>query len=276
MVNKNFKLSALAILFTWIIFYVIFDEIIIIAYSIFFFLMRFIANRFKSNLIKRIVTAIFLAMIISYALLKGQTAVNILLLIIYIFSIVEIIKITFINNDIKILSKVFYFIAGISYVSYAIFSLFYINKFIGAASKNYLLNFSANINLGFSEYIHMYILIFAPIFIFDICAYFVGSTVGGPKLLPSISPKKTWSGLIGGSIGTFMVMAMLSNVQFGLCAIILGLIGQVGDLLESHYKRKFNVKDSGNLLPGHGGILDRMDSVFSVSIFVYTLLQILR
>ena len=110
----------------------------------------------------------------------------------------------------------------------------------------------------------------------DIFAYIVGRTVGGPKLMPRVSPKKTWSGFLGGAAGAVIVGALVASylfegntVLFAGLAFLTALAAQVGDLLESYIKRRFNVKDSSNLIPGHGGILDRVDGlVFSAYVFV--------
>lgn len=106
----------------------------------------------------------------------------------------------------------------------------------------------------------------------DIFAYFAGRTFGGPKLAPSISPKKTWSGLVGGAIASAIVTGGLAMwVQlpqagwFWALGLVLAVIAQVGDLFESYLKRKAGFKDSGNLLPGHGGVLDRIDGLLAVS-----------
>ncbi len=101
----------------------------------------------------------------------------------------------------------------------------------------------------------------------DIGAYTAGRAFGGPKLIPTISPKKTWAGFIGGlvgaiiwSVGYYAVFgfAWITGVLFP--TLIVSLLGQVGDLFESWVKRHFGVKDSGNLFPGHGGVMDRADS----------------
>ena len=108
----------------------------------------------------------------------------------------------------------------------------------------------------------------------DIFAYLVGRTLGGPKLAPRISPGKTWSGLCGGVVGaglTAGVAAMALGAGFGLAAMVgalLALVGQGGDLFESALKRQAGVKDSGHLIPGHGGLLDRIDGlVFAAPVF---------
>jgi phosphatidate cytidylyltransferase len=107
----------------------------------------------------------------------------------------------------------------------------------------------------------------------DIAAYFSGRAIGGPKLWPSVSPKKTWSGLIGGTLGGALV-ATLVLVAFGLTvtimvvvvALLLALLSAGGDLFESALKRRFGVKDSSNLIPGHGGLMDRVDGFIAVAV----------
>ena len=109
----------------------------------------------------------------------------------------------------------------------------------------------------------------------DTGAYFLGSIAGGVKLAPSISPSKTWSGLIGGMCGAAVVSALMGLVfQLGetlsLAAIGAGIaiVEQMGDLLESAAKRRAGVKDSGRLIPGHGGLLDRVDGLIAILVVV--------
>ena len=109
----------------------------------------------------------------------------------------------------------------------------------------------------------------------DIGAYFVGSSAGGAKLAPRISPSKTWSGLIGGMAWAAVASAAV-GYAFGLGETIplaligagLAVVGQVGDLVESAAKRGAGVKDSGNLIPGHGGLLDRIDGLVAALVAV--------
>jgi len=111
----------------------------------------------------------------------------------------------------------------------------------------------------------------------DTTAFFVGSALGRHHLAPRISPKKTWEGVIGGVLGAIIVsllLAMFFNLPLNYGqAIFLGLLvsifGQLGDLVESLFKRNMGVKDSGRLMPGHGGALDRIDSVVFAGIVVY-------
>ncbi len=102
----------------------------------------------------------------------------------------------------------------------------------------------------------------------DIAAYLAGRLIGGPRLAPMISPGKTWSGAVGGLGGAALVgiVAAISVAEAGflhaaLVAMGLGIASQIGDLLESALKRHFGVKDSGRLIPGHGGLLDRLDGL---------------
>ncbi|MEP9360493.1 phosphatidate cytidylyltransferase [Sphingomonas sp. KR3-1] len=100
----------------------------------------------------------------------------------------------------------------------------------------------------------------------DSAAYFAGRAIGGPKLAPAISPNKTWAGFLGGVAGATL-FAFLLVWLFGLPVALawatpaLAALSQLGDLLESHLKRLAGVKDSGNLLPGHGGVMDRLDGL---------------
>lgn len=112
----------------------------------------------------------------------------------------------------------------------------------------------------------------------DIFAYFAGKSIGGPKLAPHISPNKTWAGLIGGIIGAGVfgaIVALLFEMgdPFLFVGALMGLVAQLGDLYESWVKRRAGVKDSGTLLPGHGGVLDRLDGLLPVVVLTLALLM---
>jgi phosphatidate cytidylyltransferase len=114
--------------------------------------------------------------------------------------------------------------------------------------------------------------LFAVVWGSDIGAYACGRLIGGPKLAPRISPNKTWAGFFGGIgaavLGSLAVGVFYGTPQLALMAAlgaILSLISQGGDLLESQQKRRFGVKDSGRLIPGHGGLLDRLDSLLTTT-----------
>jgi len=118
----------------------------------------------------------------------------------------------------------------------------------------------------------------------DTFAFFVGSKFGKHKLAPAVSPGKTWEGLVGGVIGSIVaIMALgflwrLSPLHSALIGLIIGLVGPLGDLVESAMKRFAGVKDSGRLLPGHGGVLDRFDSIlFTVpAVYYYIYIFVIR
>ena len=115
----------------------------------------------------------------------------------------------------------------------------------------------------------------------DISAYFAGRLIGGPKLLPRVSPNKTWAGLGGAMAGATAFTALLAGRtglpdQLVLGAPLLAVIAQMGDLFESHLKRVAGLKDSGSLLPGHGGVLDRLDGLVPVAPAVAVLALVLR
>jgi phosphatidate cytidylyltransferase len=100
----------------------------------------------------------------------------------------------------------------------------------------------------------------------DVVAYICGNLIGGPKICIRISPRKTWSGLIGGVLAGSIVGILEFNIVYSL---LLCITAQLGDFLESFYKRKANIKDSGTLIPGHGGILDRIDGLIATSFVVF-------
>lgn len=110
----------------------------------------------------------------------------------------------------------------------------------------------------------------ALVWVCDIGAYFAGRTIGGPKLAPGISPNKTWAGLIGG-VAAASLLGVAMHVFFGLpwrltlATPALAIVAQAGDLFESAMKRRAGVKDSGTILPGHGGVLDRLDGLVPVA-----------
>ncbi|MDB5738714.1 MAG: phosphatidate cytidylyltransferase [Sphingomonas bacterium] len=121
--------------------------------------------------------------------------------------------------------------------------------------------------------IHLTLWTLAIVWATDIGAYFSGRTIGGPKLAPVMSPNKTWAGLIGGMIAAIAVgfgLALLLRLPLRLAAFagVLAVAAQGGDLYESMMKRRAGVKDSGHILPGHGGAMDRLDGVVPVACIV--------
>jgi phosphatidate cytidylyltransferase len=111
------------------------------------------------------------------------------------------------------------------------------------------------------------------VWVTDIGGYFAGRGIGGPKLWPRVSPKKTWAGAIGGLALSLVVAAAFALLGFGrtlpllLLGTMLSVVSQLGDLFESAIKRQFGVKDSSQIIPGHGGLLDRLDGFVAAIIF---------
>ena len=119
--------------------------------------------------------------------------------------------------------------------------------------------------------------LFALTWTFDTFAYIFGVKFGKHKILPSISPKKSWEGFIGGLIFTTILAIFIFGENIDkiiMYSVLIPISATLGDFIESYYKRKAMAKDSGNLIPGHGGMLDRMDS-FLISISVISLIIII-
>ncbi len=144
----------------------------------------------------------------------------------------------------------FWYIIGIIYTCGACFSILYIRQ------------------------IDLYLMLWLCLLVWatDIGAYFTGLSIGGAKIWPAVSPKKTWAGLIGGilaSIATCGIFGIFvpehAESKWIMGGMLLALLSQVGDFFESGVKRKFGVKDSSNLIPGHGGILDRVDGLVAAA-----------
>lgn len=122
---------------------------------------------------------------------------------------------------------------------------------------------------GFADVLTLIALVAA----IDIGAYFTGRAIGGPKIAPAISPSKTWAGLLGGILGALAVLVLSARLSeatpawwqvLGL-AVLAAVVAQAGDFFESWMKRRAGVKDSGKLIPGHGGLFDRVDGLIAVS-----------
>ncbi len=123
--------------------------------------------------------------------------------------------------------------------------------------------------LGFAAVLFLFMVVWLT----DIVAYFVGRAAGGPKLLPRVSPNKTWSGAFGGTLAGVIggvLVAMLFGIAnlaaVGAIALVLSVVAQFGDLLESAIKRQFGAKDASSLIPGHGGLMDRLDGFLTAAV----------
>ncbi len=119
------------------------------------------------------------------------------------------------------------------------------------------------------------------VIISDVCGYFAGKSLGGPKFWPKVSPKKTWSGTVAGWIGAgvvgvvFMLFTDASPWIVGI-SMVLSLAGQMGDIAESALKRRMGVKDSSTLIPGHGGLFDRFDALLGAALFMLMLAEVVQ
>jgi phosphatidate cytidylyltransferase len=138
---------------------------------------------------------------------------------------------------------------------------------------NYYDHFNPSILLG----------CFILIWVNDSFAYLIGKNFGKQKLFPSISPKKTVEGFLGGlffsCIASYFITNFTDTLSFTnwlILAIIISVFGTIGDLIESKFKRQANVKDSGIIMPGHGGLLDRLDSIIFSASFIYLFITILK
>ena len=133
---------------------------------------------------------------------------------------------------------------------------------------------------------HLILFLFVTIWSIDILAYLGGCSIRGPKLAPTISPKKTIAGFVSGIAGAVIVwtiycwlpfgikpiLKLFSPLQLFIISVAISFISQLGDLFESRFKRIFEVKDSSNIIPGHGGVLDRFDSVIFTAPLYYSLI----
>ena len=124
---------------------------------------------------------------------------------------------------------------------------------------------------------------FIMVWVNDSFAYLVGKNFGKQKLFPRISPKKTVEGFLGGlffsCIASYFMARFTHTLEFSnwlILSIIISVIGTLGDLIESKFKRQANVKDSGVIMPGHGGLLDRLDSIIFAAPFIYLLLRVIN
>lgn len=150
----------------------------------------------------------------------------------------------------------------------------------GAVYTGFLLAYIVLIIREFSSGTMLALILVVSVWVNDVAAYFVGSLVGRHKLAPHISPKKSWEGFLAGATGTIAVWmgaTVLPGLTLGLVPAMLtgvavALSSVIGDLAESRMKREAGVKDSGNLLPGHGGFLDRLDSLILACLFAYWVL----
>ena len=201
----------------------------------------------SSELYKRIFSSIILITLAILLISEGETFFNLFLIICLLISVYEWFKMSF--------GKM-YFLPGIIYIAFSFYAAYYFRT-----------NFNENGILFFFFVVSICIAT-------DIGGYVFGNLFKGPKLT-SISPKKTYSGVFGSYVismifgSLFLIISDIQlNVKFFLIIFTISTMSQVGDILVSYFKRKSNLKDTGKLIPGHGGILDRLDGM----IFTFPLL----
>ncbi|MGR3712929.1 MAG: phosphatidate cytidylyltransferase [Shimia sp.] len=105
----------------------------------------------------------------------------------------------------------------------------------------------------------------------DVAGYFAGRLIGGPKFWPKVSPKKTWAGTIAGWVAAACVGIAFGGMPLIILSVLTSFASQMGDVIESAIKRRAGIKDSSNLIPGHGGLLDRFDAMMAAALFVLML-----
>ena len=203
----------------------------------------------QSELKKRILSSIIIIPITFFFIVQGSTFFLFFLSLLFLISSYEWIKIIKKSNIIRLIGIIFLFVS--------IYSAYHLRETQG-------LNF-------------FFLILIICIFT-DIGGYALGKIFKGPKLT-KISPNKTYTGMFGGFLfsiisGLFYIdyskiETSLSTLEIFLCIIIISFIGQIGDLIISFFKRKAKIKDTGKLLPGHGGLLDRLDGIVFVFLFLY-------
>jgi phosphatidate cytidylyltransferase len=156
-------------------------------------------------------------------------------------------------NALRDRDKTIFAFVGIPYVSLPVLALVILRQ---------------NDSLGVHAIMWLMLVVWAT----DTFAYFTGRVIGGPKLAPRLSPKKTWAGLIGGMAGAAVISSIYAVIYLpgwlglAFAAMALAVVAQLGDIFESALKRTYNVKDSGTLIPGHGGVLDRVDGLAAAAV----------
>jgi len=185
---------------------------------------------------------------------------------IYIYAILSVFVNLFLLKDLLLISKIPMF----EKKKYIAIIFYIISGFI-------FLTLIPNRDDGDKIVIGMFILIWTN----DTCAYLIGKNFGKRKLLERVSPKKTVEGSIGGLTGSILAGFLIFNYSHSLTltiwvgmAIMVSVLGTFGDLIQSKFKRQAGVKDSGTIMPGHGGIYDRLDSIIYASPFIYAVLEI--
>ncbi len=210
-----------------------------------------------SNLQLRIISALVMLPFVVGAVFMGGMPFMIFTGVIFVLAVYEWVRLS-----LKTQSKVGFLLFGLIYLPLCFYEFYFLRT-------------------GFVDGLYLVISMLLVIWSADIGAYFVGRKFGKHKMAPTMSPNKSWEGLAGAMFFSALMMIVLMKYVFtsdsspsllilALTGAMLGYVGQAGDLLESFLKRKAGEKDSSKLIPGHGGVLDRVDSILLVSpIFVF-------
>ena len=208
-----------------------------------------------TNFLKRLGTALILAPLFVWALFQASPVPAFCLLFLWLGLMTEWAYLTF-RVSLGMEKRILYLMMGSIYVSLGMMGFFRLMQ----------------------HDFHAAIFILFCVWASDTGGYIVGRSLGGPKLCPQISPNKTWSGSGGGFVGglfTLYIFTLFVTLEplykWVIVALLTSLVTQLGDLLESFVKRRFQVKDSGFILPGHGGLLDRFDGFIAAGIFCWFL-----
>lgn len=215
------------------------------------------------NLILRIFSMLVLYPVVVWSLVLGQWTTLALIFIVGSLSMVEWFRMSIKAETLP--KAVTYLLLGNAYIFIGFFLLWLISTQLNWIMMTVLLTLT---------------------FLSDIGGFIFGSILKGPKLVPHISPNKTWTGALGaicltvaGGYATTLTpyydTTFLNGFPAPLLCLMISIVAQLGDLIESWTKRKLNVKDSSHLIPGHGGILDRVDSVLAVSYLVAILMWVM-
>ena len=207
-----------------------------------------------SELTKRMISAVLLAAVLLGDLWLGSWWYLALLLIGGVLVLREFMRLVWKMTSVTGL-RISWVVFGVIYVTLAVHGLWQVRALPAA---------------GLLMAAWLFLVVWAT----DVGAYVFGRTIGGPKIAPAISPSKTWAGFFGGAVFvmvTMYIMAMIEglgrqSLAFALYGIPLAVMAQAGDFFESWMKRRAGVKDSGTLIPGHGGLFDRVDGLLPVAI----------
>ncbi len=211
-----------------------------------------------SKLKERALSAVFMAPVIIFIIVAGGVFFQLLIALSVLICLYE-----WFNLSLKVKHKALFLVLGSVYILLTLYSCYLLRE-----------------NFGYAVTLLFIVLVWTS----DIGAYFFGKFIGGAKMVPSISPNKTWAGMIGAALSPAIIIVLWifiahnfspyglveelpSYVILAISGAFIGVFGQAGDLLISFAKRQANIKDTGDLIPGHGGLLDRIDAMLMAAPF---------